>query len=146
VAPHPKTMSSLSPAHYDRVQKDLLHVSLRQVTEDPEPGKLANLARRAASFKKNRQDLDNHRLRKAAERIAADKRKDDALRVKLNSVAGMFCRPSTNSPILICLVDTRPRPQPQAAQGDTSGFARRLGVDKCMMSGLRKPQEADAFR
>jgi hypothetical protein len=138
-------MSSLSPAHYDRVQKDLLHVSLRQVTEDPEPGQLANLARRAASFKKNRQDLDNHRLRKAAERIAADKRKDDALRVKLNSVAGMFCRPNTSSLILICPVDTGSRPRPQAAQ-DASGFTRRLGGDKGKLRGLRKPQEAVNFR
>jgi hypothetical protein len=145
VAPHPKTMSSLSPAHYDRVQKDLLHVSLRQVTEDPEPGQLANLARRAASFKKNRQDLDNHRFRKAAERIAADKRKDDALRLKLNSVAGMFCRPNTSSLILICPVDTRSRPQPEAAREDTSGFTRRLGVDESTTRGLRKPQEAKFF-
>jgi len=122
-------MSSISPAHYDRVQKDLLHVSLRQVTEDPEPGQLANLARRAASFKKNRQDLDNHRLRKAAERIAADKRKDDALRVKLNSVAGKFCRPSTSSLMLICPVDTRSRPTLEVAQDVTSG--RRPGADKC---------------
>jgi hypothetical protein len=133
VVPHPETMSSLSPAHYDRVQKDLLHVSLRQVTEDPEPGQLANLARRAASFKKNRQDLDNYKLRKTAERIAADKRKDDALRVKLNSVAGMFCRPNTSSLILICPVDTRSRQQSQTAQEGTSGFARRLGADKCTL-------------
>lgn len=126
-------MSSLSPAHYDRVQKDLLHVSLRQVTEDPEPGQLANLARRAASFKKNRQDLDNHRLRKAAERVAADKRKDEELRVKLNSVAGKSQCLSITSPVLICPVDTRSRPQLQAAQEVTSGVAGRLGADRRTM-------------
>ena len=122
-------MSSLSPAHYDRVQKELLHVSLRQVTEDPEPGQLANLARRSASFKKNRQDLDNHRLRKAAERVAADKREDDALRVKLNSVAGKFNCTSMSSPLLICPVGTRSWPTLEVAQDVTSG--RRPGADKC---------------
>jgi len=81
-------MSSLSPTRFERVREDLLHVSLRQVTEDPEPGQPANLARRAASFTKNRRDLDNYQVRKAAERVAADKRKDDALRGKLNGLAG----------------------------------------------------------
>jgi hypothetical protein len=125
-------MSSLSPTRTERIRTDLLHFSLRQVTEDPEPGQPANLARRSASFKKNRQDLDNHQLRKAAERAAADKRKDDALRVKLNSVAGTFHYFGGVSPlILIYPVDTRSRLPLQAAQEVTTGTARRLGADKC---------------
>jgi hypothetical protein len=126
-------MSSLSPTRTERIRTDLLHFSLRQVTEDPEPGQPANLARRSASFKKNRQDLDNHQLRKAAERAAADKRKDDALRVKLNSVAGNIHYSSMSSLILIYPVDTRSRLPLQAVQEVTTGVARRLGADKCTM-------------
>ena len=127
-------MSSLSPTRTERIRTDLLHIGLRQVTEDPEPGQPANLARRSASFKKNRQDLDNYQLRKADERAAADKRKDDALRVKLNSVAGKLYDPSMSSPKLICPADTRTRPPLQVAKEATSDVARRLAADKCTMS------------
>ena len=59
-----------------------------------------NLARRAARFTKNRQDLDNHEARKAAERVAADKQKDDILRAKLDGLASGFYYPSLDSLIL----------------------------------------------
>lgn len=126
-------MSSLSPTRTERIRKDLLHFSLRQVTEDPEPGQPANLARRSASFKKNRQDLDNYQLRKAAERAAADKRKDDALRMKLNSAAGKFHYSGVSSLTLIHPVNTRSQLPLQAAQEVATGSARRLDADKCTM-------------
>jgi hypothetical protein len=68
-----------------------------------------------------------------AERVAADKRKDDALRLKLDSVAGKCCCHSVSPLILICTADIRTRPPSQAAQGKISGVARRLAADQCTM-------------
>lgn len=138
-------MSSLSPIRYERVREDMLPHSLREVTEDPGPGQPANLARRAASFKKNREDLDNAKLRKAAARAAADKRKDDELRMKLNSLAGRFSYYEVSSLVLIRLIDTRSRPPLRAARIVTSGVARSLGADECTIRCLRRPHGAVKF-
>jgi hypothetical protein len=51
------SMDVLHPDRYERVRDSLLHLGLRQITEEPGPDQPANFARRRARFKEHRQKL-----------------------------------------------------------------------------------------
>jgi hypothetical protein len=68
---------------YERVRDSLLHLGLRQVTEEPGPDQPANFARRRARFKEHRQKIDDYRATQRAARDAAEEQVDRELRAKL---------------------------------------------------------------
>lgn len=70
---------------FDRVRESLLHLGLRQITEEPGFDQPADFARRKARFKQNRQDLDNFRAKQSAARVAAEARADSELRARLEN-------------------------------------------------------------
>jgi hypothetical protein len=76
-------MDASPTERFERVRESLLHLGLRQITEEPGPDQAANFARRRARFKQNRQDLDNFRAKQSASRAAAEARIDSDLRVRL---------------------------------------------------------------
>jgi len=94
----------VSPAgRYERVRESLLHLGLRQITDEPEPGPdhSANFARRRARFKQHRQELDKYRAKQSAARVAAEAKADSELRARLQSQKGtstlLFFRPCSCS-------------------------------------------------
>ena len=82
-------MDEPSTDRFERVRESLLHIGLRQITEEPDPDQPANFTRRRARFKQNRQDLDNFRAKQSAARAAAEVRIDSTLRAKLEGHDGM---------------------------------------------------------
>lgn len=79
-------MPARSPDRYERVRRSLLHISLRQLTEEPGPDQTANFARRRARFKRHREELAEYRASQSATRVAAQERADGELRSKLDAV------------------------------------------------------------
>lgn len=82
-------MDAPPTGRFERVRESLLHLGLRQITEEPGPDQPSDFARRKARFKQNRQDLDNFRAKQSAVRVAADARIDGELRAKLLGQSGM---------------------------------------------------------
>lgn len=82
-------MDAPSADPFERVRESLLHLGLRQITEEPGPNQPADFARRKARFKQNRRDLDEFRAKQSAARVAADARIDNELRAKLEGHDGM---------------------------------------------------------
>ena len=81
----------VSPAgRYERVRESLLHLGLRQITDEPEPGPdhSVSFARRRARFKQHRRELDNYRAKQSAARVAAEAKADSELRARLQSQKG----------------------------------------------------------
>lgn len=86
-------MEANSSDRFERVRDSLLHLGLRQVTEEPAPAQPANLARRRATFKEHRLGLEDYRARCSAARVAAEEKIDSELRARLeriNDITGMF--------------------------------------------------------
>jgi hypothetical protein len=83
------SMDVLHPDRYERVRDSLLHLGLRQITEEPGPDQPANFARRRARFKEHRQKLDDYRATQRAARVAAEERTDSELRARLDGVDSM---------------------------------------------------------
>jgi hypothetical protein len=77
------------PNPYERVRDSLLHLGLRQITEEPGPDQPANFARRGARFKEHRQRIDEYRATQRAARVAAEEQVDRELRAKLDGVDSM---------------------------------------------------------
>ena len=81
---------------YGRVRESLLHLGLRQITEEPGQDHSANFARRRARFKQHRQELDNFRAKQSAARVAAEAKTDGELRARLEARVGtitlLLCR------------------------------------------------------
>jgi hypothetical protein len=75
---------------FERVRESLLHLGLRQITEEPGLDQPADFARRKARFKQNRQDLDNFRAKQTAARVATEAKADNELRVKLKNHNSML--------------------------------------------------------
>jgi hypothetical protein len=75
---------------FERVRESLLHLGLRQITEEPGFDQPADFARRKARFKQNRQDLDDFRAKQSAARVAAEAKADSELRAKLKSDNSML--------------------------------------------------------
>lgn len=79
-------MDGSSSERYERVRGSLLHLGLRQITEEPGPDQPANFARRRARFKQYRQELDDLRVKQSAARAAVQVRVDSELRARLDGV------------------------------------------------------------
>ena len=82
-------MDASSADRFERVRESLLHLGLRQITEEPGPDQPADFARRKARFKRHRQELVNYRAKQSAARVATDARIDSELRAKLEGHNGM---------------------------------------------------------
>jgi hypothetical protein len=82
-------MDVLHSDRYERVRDSLLHLGLRQITEEPGLDQSANFARRRARFKEHRQKLDDYRKTQRAARVAAEERADSELRARLDGVDSM---------------------------------------------------------
>lgn len=78
---------------FERVRQSLLHLGLRQITEEPGPDQPSDFARRKARLKQNRQDLDNFRAKQSAARVAAEARIDGELRARLVGQSGKLISP-----------------------------------------------------
>jgi hypothetical protein len=130
-------MDALPSDRYERVRESLLHLGLRQITEEPGPeDQSAVFARRRARFKKHRQELDNFRTKQSAARVAAEAKTDSELRARLGAQNGtstlLTCRslylliltgcdthrPSRQAVAASCIVEDRIQPVHQM-QGKT---------------------------
>jgi len=83
-------MNASPTDRFERVRESLLHLGLRQITEEPGLDQPADFARRKARFEQNRQDLDNFRAKQSAARAAAEAKTDDELRARLEGQNGMI--------------------------------------------------------
>jgi hypothetical protein len=82
-------MDASSSDRFERVRESLLHLGLRQITEEPGHDQPADFARRRARFKRHRQELDNFRAKQSAARVAAEAKIESELRARLEGHNGM---------------------------------------------------------